>query len=495
MTKKQILSQLTRRKTLALFGAAGAALHIKNSETPAAVDAASCAPTTPQVTEGPYWVDEKLFRSDIRSDPTTGIVRPGLPLALSITLQNLSSDSCAPLAGAYVDIWHCDATGIYSDEPTYNPGGGTGNITTTGQKFLRGYQISDDNGQVQFTTIYPGWYTSRSIHIHVRVRTYSGSTKLDEFVTQLFFDDSISNAVLAQAPYNVRTTARDTTNTTDNVYTTAQNANRMLMTLAQASSGYSGAITIGVSMKTPAAAVPSIAVGGVGNAASGAAGIAPGAWTTIFGTNLAAATRALSSSDLANGALPTTLGGVSVQIDGKAAYGYYNSPTQINVLAPADANQGSVSVSVTNSAGTSNAVTATLQSILPGLFTASNYLRAVRVSDGAIINGTGAAESGYATAASAKPGDVLELYATGLGPTTPSVDPGTVFSGSYPTANTVAVTIGGVAAPVSFAGLIGPGLYQINVTVPTGLANGDQAVVATVGGISSQSGALLKIAS
>jgi uncharacterized protein (TIGR03437 family) len=247
-------------------------------------------------------------------------------------------------------------------------------------------------------------------------------------------------------------------------------------------------------MKTAASSLPSISAGGIANAASGAAGLAPGAWISIFGTNLAAATRTLASSDIASNTLPTSLGGVSVQIDGKLAYPYYVSPTQVNVLSPADSNLGSLPVTIANAAGTSAAVMATMQAILPGLFTLSNYLRAVRPSDGAIINGTGNAESGYTVSASAKAGDVLELFGTGFGPTTPEADSSQLFSGAYPATNAVTVNIGGVPANVAFAGLIGPALYQINVTVPAGLATGDQPIIATVAGYSTQSTALLKIA-
>jgi protocatechuate 3,4-dioxygenase beta subunit len=129
---KQLLS---RRTTLrALAGASSAAFFIPAwNETVEAADILTCIPTTPTVTEGPYWVDEKLFRSDIRTDPGTGSARSGIPLTLTITVQNLSSSSCALLTGAYVDIWHCDAKGIYSDEGTYNPGGGTGTVNTSGQ--------------------------------------------------------------------------------------------------------------------------------------------------------------------------------------------------------------------------------------------------------------------------------------------------------------------------------------------------------------------------
>src|SRR5690242_20543634 len=145
--------KIDRRTTLkALMRAGAAAFFIPAwNEAVEGQITTTCVQTTPTVTEGPYWVDEKLFRSDIRTDPNTGVARAGVPLTLTIYVQNLSSTtSCAPLVGAYVDIWHCDAKGIYSDEPTYNPGGGTGNVNTSGQKFLRGYQITDDSGKVTF---------------------------------------------------------------------------------------------------------------------------------------------------------------------------------------------------------------------------------------------------------------------------------------------------------------------------------------------------------
>jgi uncharacterized protein (TIGR03437 family) len=121
-------------------------------------------------------------------------------------------------------------------------------------------------------------------------------------------------------------------------------------------------------------------------------------------------------------------------------------------------------------------------------------VRAVRVSDGAIVNGTGNEESGYTTVAAVTAGDVIELYGTGFGPTSPSVAAGLVFTGAYPTSNPVTVSVGGIPAVVSFAGLSGPGLCQINLTVPAGLTAGDNAIIAKVGGYSTQSTALLKIA-
>jgi uncharacterized protein (TIGR03437 family) len=401
------------------------------------------------------------------------------------------SGSCVPLSGAWVDLWHCDAIGIYSDESTYNPGGGTGNVTTKGQRFLRGYQITDSNGQVNFTTIYPGWYAGRTIHIHARIRTWTStsySTELADFVTQFFFDETINATVLAQAPYNTRTSPRDTTNATDSVFNSAANKNTMLVTLTQTSSGYAAAITLDVSMLTVSTpALPSIKSGGVVNAASNAPGVSPGAWISIFGSNLAATTYAATGADVVQSNLPTQLQGVSVKIDGKPAFMQYVSPTQLNVQAPADANTGLASVSVTTSAGVSSSVTAALATALPGLFAQSNYALAVRPSDGAIINGT--------SAAVAKIGDYLELFGTGFGPTLAATAPGLVFSGADQSSETVTATIGGRSATVLWAGLIAAGLWQVNLQVPGGVAAGDNAVVLTVAGKATQAGVMLKVAS
>ncbi len=486
---------LNRRSTLSILAGAGLAARFIPAwnETVEAADGITCVPSTPTVTEGPYWVDEKLFRSDVRSDPSTGVARAGIPLTLTINVQNLSSGDCVALAGAYIDIWHCDAKGIYSDESTYNPGGGTGNVNTSGQKFLRGYQITDTDGKVQFTTVYPGWYSGRTIHIHVRVRTYSGTTVLGNFVSQIFFDETINNTVLAQSAYS-RTSSRDTTNASDMVYRVT-NPERMLATATgSVTAGYTAGITMGVTLTAPAASSPSVSSGGVANAVSGAAGVTPGSWISIYGSNFATATKVLAGSDLVNNTIPTTLGGVSVKINGKSAYVQYVSATQINVLTPADTSTGTVTVAVTNSAGTSNSVTTTASPVLPGLSVASNYVRAVRYPDGAIVNGTGSAETGYTVSAAVGQGDILALYGTGFGPTNSTVDTGVVFTGAYPTTNPVTVTIGGVSAEVLWAGLVGPGLYQINVRVPAAVPDGDQPVVATVSGSRSQTTALLKVA-
>jgi len=145
-----------------------------------------------EVTEGPYFVDELLKRSDIRVDPSDGTVQAGLPLLLSVSVSTL--DTVKPLPHAYVDIWHCNAQGLYSDVSANS---------TVGQKFLRGYQVSDAQGKVQFKSIYPGWYSGRSPHIHAKVRQFSGSTKTLELTTQFFFDEQLTQLIYSDSnlPY------------------------------------------------------------------------------------------------------------------------------------------------------------------------------------------------------------------------------------------------------------------------------------------------------
>src|SRR5919197_2893946 len=115
---------------------------------------------TPQQTEGPYFVDGMPNRSDIRSDPSNGSVQEGIPLHLVIDVYSVNKNGlCSPLKGARVDIWHANSQGIYS---------AVSDQGTTGKKFLRGYQLKDNNGKVRFMTIYPGWYQGRAIYMHER---------------------------------------------------------------------------------------------------------------------------------------------------------------------------------------------------------------------------------------------------------------------------------------------------------------------------------------
>src|SRR5262245_29719586 len=189
---------LSRRQDLALVGATataslahGVRAHAADPDPLALADCVA----QPEQTEGPYFVDEALERSDIRSDPASGRISAGLPLALQFVLSRVTpTGACAVLPGAQVDIWHCDALGVYSDvEDRYS--------NTRGRKFLRGYQISDERGVVRFTTIYPGWYSGRAVHIHFKVRVKTGNTLTDEFTSQLYFPDDLSDRVHATEPY------------------------------------------------------------------------------------------------------------------------------------------------------------------------------------------------------------------------------------------------------------------------------------------------------
>jgi len=166
---------MTRRELFYVFGAA----------------AGSCF-RLPEQTEGPYYLDSKLNRSDIRSDPADGLVAEGVPLLLEFRVSRLTDGGCAPFAGAVVDVWHCDARGIYSgvQDPHFN---------TSGKKFLRGYQITDKNGIARFRTIYPGWYPGRTVHIHFKVR--DGASKRGEYTSQLYFDDALTDQICKTNPY------------------------------------------------------------------------------------------------------------------------------------------------------------------------------------------------------------------------------------------------------------------------------------------------------
>jgi uncharacterized protein (TIGR03437 family) len=206
---------------------------------------------------------------------------------------------------------------------------------------------------------------------------------------------------------------------------------------------------------------PAGSIAAVANAASFKPGLAAGTWVSIFGTNLSQSTYTWQDSDFVNGLLPTSLQGVSVAINGVAAYVSFISPTQINVLAPDDATIGAVPVQVTAAQQKSNAFSTPKTLISPAFFT---------LGGGVYVAALHADYSLVGAALPAKPGEIILLYGTGFGP-----------------ANPVQITIGGVAAQVAFAGLVSPGLYQFNVTVPN-LPNGDAAVLATIGGIATQAG-------
>ena len=189
---------LRRREVLALFSASAASFAPRVlAQTSAAeprVEMPDCV-AQPEQTEGPYFVDTALERSDIRFDPATGTVSAGAPLALHFVLSKVASGgACAVLPRAQVHIWQCDATGRYSDVSDRTS-------DTRGHQFLRGYQVSDADGVVRFTTIYPGWYRGRAVHIHFKVRTSGENGRVDEFTSQLYFADDLTDRVHAAQPY------------------------------------------------------------------------------------------------------------------------------------------------------------------------------------------------------------------------------------------------------------------------------------------------------
>jgi protocatechuate 3,4-dioxygenase beta subunit len=185
---------LSRREALALFGASLAPAALATRGTADPVLAADCV-AQPEQTEGPYFVDKSLERSDIRFDPATGTTSSGASLALAFVLSRVTADgACVVLPGAQVDIWHCDAAGRYSDVSDRAS-------DTRGQQFLRGYQVSDGDGIVRFLTIYPGWYRGRAVHIHCKVRTPGENGRIDEFTSQLYFQDELTDRVHAVQPY------------------------------------------------------------------------------------------------------------------------------------------------------------------------------------------------------------------------------------------------------------------------------------------------------
>jgi protocatechuate 3,4-dioxygenase beta subunit len=176
----------------------------------------------PEQTEGPYYVDDAAVRRNV----TEG--RPGVALTLRLTVVNASS--CKPIKGAAVEIWHCDAGGIYS---------GVSSLGTEDEWFLRGVQRTDAKGLAIFRTIYPGWYQGRTVHIHTMVHLGANVVHTG----QLYFSDAVTDAVYTRSPYNTRRD-RTTRNSADSIY--RNGGKRSTLKLVKNGSAYAGSITMGV---------------------------------------------------------------------------------------------------------------------------------------------------------------------------------------------------------------------------------------------------------
>jgi uncharacterized protein (TIGR03437 family) len=235
------------------------------------------------------------------------------------------------------------------------------------------------------------------------------------------------------------------------------------------------------------------------NAASYANSTAPATWIAIFGENLAATTRSWGLSDFTNNKLPTRLDGVSVSVNGNPAYLSYVSPGQINAMFPDDGSTGQVSVQVTTSQGSSGTLLAQKAAYAPALFRlsalAGNHAIA-QTTDGKLV---GNFEVGYALGTpsqvrNARPGEIVTLYGTGFGPTSPALPSDTLVAVAAQLASPVAFTIGGAVAQVQWAGMIESGVYQFNVQVPPGAPTGDLVIVAEIAGYRSQGDSVISVA-
>jgi len=261
---------LSRKDALKLFGIGSAAAFL-----------AACAPETtstlvptvsstqissrtspaldcvvrPELTIGPYFVDDQLNRSDIRSEPSDNSVKEGVPLTLNISVASVGENSCTSIEGAQVDIWHCDAKGQYS-------GVSDQGFDTTGQKYLRGYQLTDASGAVKFQTIYPGWYSGRAVHIHITIRTKGANSEDYQFTSQFFFDDTLTDQVHSLEPY-VTKGQRDTRNSNDNIYNGG--GDQLLLNLdGDPTNGFTTSFNVGLDLSDIEVGASDINTGGPG---------------------------------------------------------------------------------------------------------------------------------------------------------------------------------------------------------------------------------------
>ncbi|MFI1924198.1 MULTISPECIES: intradiol ring-cleavage dioxygenase [unclassified Streptomyces] len=243
---------VARRTVLVASGATAAALAVGAAATPEAptADAADTAPVaaaavctlTKEMTEGPYYLDGQYVRADI----TEG--KAGIPLKLTLTV--VDDDTCVPLSNALVEIWHCDALGEYSGFV-----GNNGHNEPDSGTFLRGGVLTSSSGVANITTVYPGWYRGRCIHIHIKVHTNVTLTSDGSFTGgqelhtgQLFFNETITTAVARISPYSTNTVTR-TTLAQDSIYDEGGAASGLLTLTALGSStsaGYAGTLTLGV---------------------------------------------------------------------------------------------------------------------------------------------------------------------------------------------------------------------------------------------------------
>jgi protocatechuate 3,4-dioxygenase beta subunit len=209
------------------------------AQSPAAarVPALTCI-LAPEQTQGPYYIAREKVRRNITEN------KPGTHLRLRLAVVDAAS--CKPIKGAAVDIWHCDAGGIYSGYVAASTGAGPGGGQPTDKHtFLRGIQFTNAQGIAEFETVYPGWYRGRTVHIHVKVHLHDDTVGHVVHTGQLYFVDTLTSKVYEAAPYRARAAERDTFNNTDGIY--AQGGKQSMLTVQRdGHGGYIGSITLGV---------------------------------------------------------------------------------------------------------------------------------------------------------------------------------------------------------------------------------------------------------
>jgi protocatechuate 3,4-dioxygenase beta subunit len=240
---------LNRREALKLLGvvtasgllaSCGGSASRRSTTTTGTANSSSTCTVTPEGEEGPYFVDDSAtgyLRSDIRANLDGSSVQAGIPLTLTITVYD-TQNSCAVMDNVQVDIWHCNAEGVYSAEQVES---------TSDVNWLRGYQVTDSTGVVKFTTIFPGWYEGRTTHIHLRLRsTYDSSDTGGTNTTQLFFPQDIVDTISSTiAPYSAHG-ADSTTNASDHVYTGETHGEILLTLSGDTTKGYAATCSVGL---------------------------------------------------------------------------------------------------------------------------------------------------------------------------------------------------------------------------------------------------------